>query len=56
MAGDRIAMAGDRIESLPVSLRRWLEPIQACERSGKRMYDMRERGLKQKSFYNARRD
>lgn len=48
-------MAVDRIESLPDSLRRWFEHIQACERSGQRMYDYaREHGLNQKGFYNAK--
>lgn len=44
-----------RAENLPEGLRRWLDHIQVCERSGQRIHDYaREHGLKQKSLYNAK--
>ena len=48
-------MALDGEEGLSEGLRRWLDHIQACERSGQRICEYaREHGLKQKSFYNAK--
>ncbi|MGH8488410.1 MAG: hypothetical protein ACREXS_05965, partial [Gammaproteobacteria bacterium] len=44
-----------QVENLPEGLRRWLDHIQACERSGQRMHEYaREHGLKRKSLYNAK--
>ncbi|MGH8602360.1 MAG: IS66 family insertion sequence element accessory protein TnpA [Gammaproteobacteria bacterium] len=44
-----------RAENLPEGLRRWLDHIQASERSGQRIHEYaREHGLKQKSLYNAK--